>query len=112
MVLFCVFFSIVIFYLKIYYLINVNFFLSKSTLLFVILSTDNLKKAVQIVKIVDYWRRQAIEQHLQTQQDKRCFPWQTNLPFINYNRLSEIAHDCGLLYEASLLLELSIDPVL
>lgn len=53
-----------------------------------------------------------IEQHLQTEHDKRCVPWQTNLPLINYSKMSEIAHDCGLLYESSLLLELSIDPVL
>lgn len=81
--------------------------------MFLILSpSDNLKKAVQIVKIVDYLRTKAIEQHLETELDKSCTPWQINLPLINYNKLSEIAHDCGLYYNASLFLELSIDHVL
>ena len=81
-------------------------------LVFYFFYPDNLKKAVQIVRIVDYLRTREIERHIKMELDKKCIPWQLHLPLINYNKLSEIAHDCGLFYEASLMLELSIDPVL
>ena len=66
----------------------------------------------QLIQIIDYLRMKAIERHLEQEIDKRSIPWQTNLPRIDYAKLSKMALDCGMYYTAAVFVELSLDPIL